>query len=432
MGKVNYSMKDNNRYPDIITRKGIGTFSIKKIEFESSFEIIHYPQKTIIETQIADNYISNKLLATHDEFWELKGVTEDNISVFAKNLMSVNIVGNQLTLFSFKDLSFGENEITNFSSAEFPLVGIYDQDFNFENNNWEISCHGQKDKLEILREKSKNWNIQLEGNILRLKKANTTKDQFLTRANNITSLLSLALGNDVVFNRQFYFKDEKLVFEEWRRKVDYHFGTERCIPDFELSDFIKLTIDNYEKWDEKKIKLFFSTVTYINSSSKGYLENRLLGISIAWESLAQSWVSKKNDFSNTDLDPFKNFLKQTISNFELPVRYEKDFIKERILKSLEWEKLTESLMSLSDQFKLDQVKLGLDFKSLIKIRNDIAHTGLLRKKYAQEFLSDLIYNHKLGLQVILLLELGYDKLIESQKDKWRTFIKIEELQKPSP
>lgn len=302
-------MKGNNRYPDIITRKGFGTFSIKEIEFEASFEIVHYPQKTIIETQIADKYVSFKLFGTNDEYWELKGVTEDNVNVFAKNLLTNNIDGNQLALFSYKDLSFGQNEITNFSYAEFPLVGIYGQDFNLENNDWEISCYGQKDELEILREKSKNWNIQLEGNILKLKKTDTTKNKFLSRANNITSLLSLALGNDVIFNRQLYYKDKKLVFEEWRRKVDYHFGTERCIPDFELSNFIKLTIDNFEKWNDKKKKLFFSTVTYINSSSKGYLEDRLLGISIAWESLAQSWVVKRNNFSNNDLDPFKNFLK---------------------------------------------------------------------------------------------------------------------------
>lgn len=431
MGKVNYRVMDNNRYPDIITRKGFGTFSIKELEFESFFEIVHYPQKTVIETQIFDKHLSFKLHTIHNEYWELKGVTEDNINVFAKNILTNTIIGNQLTLFSFKDLCFGENEITNFSSAEFPLVGIYDQDFVFDNNAWEVHCSSPKDKLEILRKKSKNWDIQLEGNILKLKKEDATKDQFLTRANNITALLSLALGNDVIFNRQLYYKDEKLVREDWRRKVNSHFGTERCIPDFELSDFIKSTIDSYEKWDEEKKKLFFSTVTYINSSSKGYLEDRLLGISIAWESLAQSWTSKKNNYSNNELDPFKDFLKKTICDFQLPVQYDKDFIKERILKSLEWEKLTESLMNFSDQFKLDQDKLGLDFKSLIKIRNDIAHTGLLRKKYTQNFLSDLIYNHKLGLQVILLLELGYDNLIESQEDKWRTFIKIDELLKPS-
>lgn len=229
-----------------------------------------------------------------------------------------------------------------------------------------------------------------------------------------------------------YYKDEKLQLEYWERRVDYHFGAERCIPDSELNNFIKSSIDHFEKWNERKKKLFFSTVTYINSSSKGYLENRLLGICIAWEGLAQSWTGTKIKKSINDLDRLKDFLKRSINDFELPVHCDKGFIKNRILNSLEWENLNESLKSFSDQFNLDHQKLGLDFKLLIKIRNDIAHTGLLRNNYSQLSLSEILYNHKFGLQVILLIELGYERLIVTQKDNWATLIKIGEFLKSDP
>jgi len=75
-------------------------------------------------------------------------------------------------------------------------------------------------------------------------------------------------------------------------------------------------------------------------------------------------------------------------------------------------------------------KLNLDFKSLIKIRNDIAHSGFFRKKYTTNFLTDLLYNHKLGLQIILLKELEYDGLVVTSENKWTTYTQMEELIKP--
>ena len=69
----------------------------------------------------------------------------------------------------------------------------------------------------------------------------------------------------------------------------------------------------------------------------------------------------------------------------------------------------------------------LDFKSLVKVRNDIAHSGLFRKNYTTDFITDLIYNHKLALQVILLKELEYDGLVVTIENKSTTYTKIEEL-----
>ena len=43
----------------------------------------------------------------------------------------------------------------------------------------------------------------------------------------------------------------------------------------------------------------------------------------------------------------------------------------------------------------------------------------------------LIYNHKLGLQIILLKEIGYDGLVATSENNWKTYSKMEELIKPS-
>ena len=417
----------DSKYPDLIIRKGFGTFSSTEISFEASFKICHYPQNTIIKIEIPDNYIVFKLIAHQSDEWELDGKTENNIPVKSKSLLFHGSHGNQLNLFSFEDLHFGLDIESGLKFAEFPLVGIYDLSFQTIIDGWNIECIGEKNELSEIKSKSKNWNLQLEGNIVRLTKENATKEEFLSKICDITSLLSLATGNDVAFNRQLYYQEDNLIHEEWRRRVDYHFGAERCIPDFNIDKFLIQTLPCFENWDREKRKVFFAVVNYINSSSKGYLEDRLLRIGIAWESLAQSWSSKTIDNNRKVLQPLKDTLKKTIKDYNLPSGYEKDFLITRVIGSLDWERNTNKLIAFAKQYNLDFVKMGLDFQHLNKIRNDVAHTGLFREKPSEDILTDFLYNHKTGLQILLLLELGYDDLIESEENKWRKIIKISEL-----
>ncbi|HTG67342.1 MAG TPA: HEPN domain-containing protein [Flavobacterium sp.] len=416
-------------YPEIRILKGIGIFSSKELDFESHFEVIHFPQKTIVTTEIKDNKSNLIDIRDSDGYWSLKGLTEENFNIYAENLLFTDLTNNKLTLYSFKDFTIEKSKIDSFTSAEFPLVGLYKGNFNTKIENWEISIVGNKEIIEKIQEKSKNWNMQLEGLHLKLVKPNFSKDKFLSKAKDITSLLSLALGNDKVFNRQLYYQENELSQEYWRRMVDHNFGAGASVPDCKLDIFLKKSLHIYEKWDAKKKKIFYSTVTGINSSSRGFLEDRILRICIAWEGLAGSW-SKNKKSSNSELEPLKKMLLETLEGSNLPSSVDKDFIKTRISSSLDWEKATDSLTNFSNQYLLNTEKLKLDFKSLVKVRNDIAHSGLFRKKYTTEFIIDLINNHKLALQVILLKELGYDGLVVTRKNKWIAHAKMEELTKP--
>lgn len=423
-------MNNSNLYPQIIVLNGFGTFYSEEFEFESHFEIVHYPQNTIITTEIKDSGKSMFAFKNMADKWKLKGIIDENLTIHAENLLLTNFSNYILTLLSFKDLTIYKTRINNFTSIEFPLVGLYKGDFKTQIDDWEISCSGNKETIEEIQKQSRNWNIQLEGLKLKLIRPNTSKEKFLLKANDITSLLSLALGNDIVFNRQKYYQKNELIIEDWRRKADHHFGAEACVPYFKLDTFLEKTLPNYEKWNEKKRKVFYSTVTGINSSSKGFLEDRILRICVAWEGIAGSW-SKNKKKPNAELNPLKELLFKTLDGYNLPPNIDKNFIKTRVSDSLDWEKAVDFLTKVSNQYSLDLEKLNLDFKSLIKIRNDIAHSGLFRKKYSTDFLTDLLYNHKLGLQIILLKELKYDGLVVTSENKWTTYTKMEELIKPS-
>jgi hypothetical protein len=418
-------MQMESKYPEIIIKNGNGVFSATEMTFEAEFEICYYPRNTVIKCVNTDADFLFGFNCIAEKGWKLDGEIEDKVKVSAKNLLITNIEGNQVTFSSFKDLIFGNNELSKISFAEFPLVGIYDLNLDIEIDGWKITCLGGNNKLTKI--KSKNWDFQLEGCILKLENENATEEDYLTKANDITSLFSLALGNDVVFNRQLYYNKDNLLKEQWRRKVDCHFGTYKCIPIHNIDKYLIKTLAIYEQWNEKKKKIFFSTVTNINSSSKGFLEDRLLKICIAWEALAEKWKTKVPKLENSDLDSLKVSFKKIINDFKLPEGYDKDFVLNRVLGSLNWEKNTNKMIDFCDQFELNVKKLGLDFKSLNKIRNDIAHTGLFRKNYSTDLLINLLSNHTVGLQIILLRELQYTGEIESAENNHRTSIKIEEL-----
>lgn len=420
-------MNENDKYPDLIIRKGKGTFHSGNIKFDAPFEISHYPENTLIDVNLI-NEIDLIKLSFIESTWELRGIVDFDLNVFIKDLHLSEINGSKLVFTPYKEIRFGDINSDIFEIAEFPLVGFYKGIIDLKLDKWSINTK-ENNSLADLEKASAKWNIQFEGVNLLLRCNEASINDFQSKANDITLLLSLALGNDVAFNRQSYFKSDKLNLEIWRRKVDYYFGAEPCIPDFEIGSFIGKTLNGFEKWNKEKKDIFYSVVNFINSSSKGFLEDRLLRLCIAWESLAseQSKWTKLKKVQNDDLDSFKEFLKKSVDDFSLPKEHDKGFIKDRILSALDWEKLFNTLINLLKHYGLDHDKLGFDFKTLIKIRNDVAHSGQFRKNYPKDYLANLIFNNKLGLQILLLKELGYDGLIVSHVDNWKKIVKIDEL-----
>jgi hypothetical protein len=414
------------KYPDIIIIKGEGTFSSGALNINGSFEITNYPEKTIIEVTTQNvNHLLTAVLSNNT--WKLEGKNDLNIAVHAEDLQ-ITHVSDKIIFEPLKELRFGDSAPKGITEAKFPLIGLYSGLIDLDIHQGRIISEEQDSITSEIHVLGKRWNLQLEGKTLKLKYLQTTIDDYQIKANNICLLLSLAVGNSVIFNRQFYYKDDQMFLEIWRRKAGYHYGVEPCIPDFQLNRFLECTLSSFEKWGKKKKDLFFSTVNYINSANQGFLEDRLLRLCIAWESLALNLV-KTSTLPKLEIELLKEFLGKSIDNFDLPECIDRSFIKDRIVKALEWEKLYNSLVNLVNHYNLDCEKLHLDFKKLIKIRNDVAHSGQFRKEYPKTDLVDLVFYSKTGLQVILLLELGYTDMIEFQDDKFVTKIKIDELKK---
>jgi hypothetical protein len=417
-----------NKYPDLILIQGQGTFSSGALTINGSFEITNYPEKTVIEVKTQN--VGHQLTALlSNNTWKLVGKNDQNSTVYAEDLQITDI-SEKIIFEPLKEIKFGDLTPNELTEAKFPLIGLYSGSIDLNFHQGRIISEEQDSLTSEISVLGKRWNLQLEGKTLKLTEPKTPIEDFQIKANDICLLLSLAVGNSVIFNRQLYYKDDQLVLEIWRRKAGYHYGVEPCIPDFQLNNFLKCTLNSFEKWGKKKKDLLYSTVNYINSANQGFLEDRLLRLCIAWESLALNLV-KSSTLPKLEIELLKEYLEKSIDSFDLPECIDKNFIKDRIAKALEWEKLYNSLVNLVDHYNLDSEKLHLDFKKLIKIRNDIAHSGQFRKKFPQTDLADLVFYSKTGLQVILLLELGYSGLIEFQDDKFVTRINLDKLKKTS-
>jgi len=413
--------------PSIIKKQGFGTFSNENIEFTASFTITHFPQNTIIETQINKNIDPFKLLKDIEGMWKLEGSTKEDESVVANDFLFTNLNGSDISFLSYKNLTFSKKNNGTVNKIEFPLFGYYGNDFSFEYKNFKIACFGDNAEAKKMDSMSNNWNQQFEGKSLFIESDYYEEEQFLTTARHIIDLLSLAVGNDVGYSRSKYYSKETLLFEKWRRMVDYHFGAAMCIPDFEVGHYIEDSLPTYEDFNIKKRKLYFATITSLNSSSKGFIEDRLLRVCISWESFASYNKFKRKSKMSNELKNLNMGFINLIHEFDLPKDIDKVALVSRVSRAIEQPILRERLINILEYYQLDSYKLNIDVGTILKIRNSLAHNYFLsRDEYPKDLyliLNDLVF----GLQVILLIELKYTGLVLGRVDNWSKIYKIQDL-----
>ena len=167
-------------------------------------------------------------------------------------------------------------------------------------------------------------------------------------------------------------------------------------------------------------------VNYINSTSKGYLEERLLRIAQAWELLSTDWIKDLNEVP----DPIENLkvklrnsLKQWRADF--PEFDKTGFWSGRVLKSLSWDKSISKAEQLASKYSINLEIINLDLKMLFNDRNSVAHSGRF-EDYSVDRMP-LIDSAVIGLQLILLRKLGYTGLIHTSENQWTAYKKIEEF-----
>ncbi len=310
--------------------------------------------------------------------------------------------------------------------AEFYLKNIntsLSHTFKFKNS--EIQIVSNDNHIKQIDDFNSEGNPILETGILRINGL-TNREENLKLAQTIRNLMSLALGRDIIFDRQKFTVDneESQVFKKMSDPINEGI---QIVPEFCLEEYLTKTIPKWQSQSKDEENALFVAINYLNQTKNSFIEDRILKVTQAWESLAEFWKIE------SELDERLLKLKGQLKDVYKKWRSENDVsdidvsgqIGSKISSSINQEKLLGKLEGLTTRFQLNKSKLNLELKELKSLRDQVAHTGRINMsgKEALPILKSAIK----GLQIIILDHLGYDGLVIYHKDGWRTFEKLEEF-----
>jgi hypothetical protein len=184
-------------------------------------------------------------------------------------------------------------------------------------------------------------------------------------------------------------------------------------------------------WPQKKQDLSRLIIAYINVSQTGYLDTRLLQAWQAWEILAAAWGSplrltpEEKDLSERILQVYDEWSHGNAGTD--PQRH----LRDRLAFAFRWPQAQRHIHALAESRRLDMVKLGLDFAELKRARDHVAHKGTLPRDMSDDRpkTARLLRSAQFGLQLLLLVELGYAGMVVTERNGWSTLVEIADFLK---
>ncbi len=311
--------------------------------------------------------------------------------------------------------------------AKFYLKNIKSKlSLEFEFNSLNIKINSNDENILKLESHNSENNLIFETGILNIENSNDNELN-LAVAQSIHHLLSLATGQEVIFDRQVYYNEGNP--KEVREKMSAPSNEgEKIIPEFRLSRYLPQTLQKWIDLDKSQRDDLFIIINYLNQSKNGYIEDRILRTAQAWEALTMFRKievvldDRLQDLRKDINKAYKNWRK-TNGNSNIDPNGE---IGNKIVSSIDQEKLMAKLYKLLIEFDINSSKLNLNLKELKRLRDSIAHTGKMDISGAKAL--NTLRPAVKGLQIILLLYLGYDGEIISEKDRWQTFETVKSFQ----
>jgi hypothetical protein len=415
-------MNKNEFYPELRLYKGSGSIKSKTEEIELDFGLVIYPHTIRIFSDYNVGFFSE--LGN----WSFQGQIENGqIAVSSSVLMLFSATEKSIVLMPKNEFIIGEFDKEQIISARFPLIGYYGDKAEFDFENFRFRLNGNKHDAAKQERLSKIWNTQLEGFCLEIEGANLSSDDYVVKAMAISDLLSLAIGNVIGFNRQLYFSSNNHQYEIFREQHLADFGVYSCVPNFRITDFLSSCFPVWVKQlNDLERKTIRVAVNYINSTSIGYLEERVLRIAQAWELVSTDWIGDINEVPE-EIEDLKHRLKDVLKMWrkDFPEVDKTGFWNGRVLGALSWDKSIFKAERLASEYRVNLDVIKLDLKKLFDDRNSVAHSGRF-KDYTEDRIP-LIDSAVFGLQLILLRKLGYLGLVHTSENGWTTYKKIEEF-----
>jgi hypothetical protein len=414
--------------PNYIKLNGIGIFSSDDFQVEASFDLQLQFSHLLLTVQGQQFGYASIL---HEE-WTLTGQLEGGRPIQCERLCLVKLINGELNQAEFSPLAgvaIGNNMSTSpLAEARYPLIGLFEGKTSLQDDGWLIELIDGEEDAKLAEGRSKAWRIPMEGLTLRLSHKQATYDKYFPKARQIMQLLSLACGNGVTSHRQIASWDGQGEYEVWQLMTGDEFGPGPCVPSSCLRQFLEQILPAWRAWTKEKQEDARLAISYINLSSTGYLDTRLFQIMQVWELLSKAW-GKEVELSDTEKS-LKSYIKCGYKKWrEEHINADpKGYWGGRITFPFKWPQAKRQMEAFAETRGINTVKLGLDFEKLKKARDSVAHTGKLPEEMVgndNEAFKQLTAA-QYGLQLLLLVELGYSGLVMG-KNGWKSFVKITEV-----
>lgn len=388
-----------------LTIYGNGKIIYEHHQGEAQFELEYNPFSIILKTS---RIILGQLFSMN--YGKFEGlITDTQIKVECKKICLTKYSKYQLTFVLLDDLVIGnESDFRIFKARIFGLNINIDE---FKIDDYVVSVK-KIENFESIDSFNKKYGQILESSELIIKDKDSkilNKESTIKISKDICLILSFILAKNVVYNRCEFLDNDNQSQKIIKINLITNSQGNRFIYEENLGELIPTLYENYIKMEDNDKKCLFTSIDYLNSVSSKFLEDSILSIAQVWEILADTFLKEK--INNTEsINLLRTEIKNTVNKWhnENEIKdYDIDFIKNRVLESLDWEKVIKKLEKLTENENINSEKIGLNFKELISLRNQIAHSGRFKKVGCEIEYSEIYSSAILGVKVLILKKLGY-------------------------
>lgn len=406
--------------------RGSGEFKCGDVPLTSRFTLTRYPHEVTLALEEADiaQDLGQVFTATR-RTWELVGSLEDGRHIDCDNLHAKNATfssagSSSITLTPLGLMTVGVRMDGSPDKVTYPLMGYYDGALAVSDDGWQIAVEATDMDTKLAALLKSGWKFIAEGMQLVLSHPNASIDEYEGKARQVMQLLPLACGHGVTCHRLAAVWDDQ-VYETWGQGVGGEPGPGPCVPSFQMHEFLRQTLPIWRGWDDKRRESARIITAYINSSHTGYLDTKLLTITQAWEIAALEWG--ESAATSTDEQFLKTQLRQVWKAWRegKPGLDSDGRLWERIAFAFRWSPALARIRNLADSRRIDVGRLGIDFGQLKSARDAVAHRGRMPREMDEDPMQTLMLLRvaQFGLQLVLLVDLGYDGLVETVEKGWK-------------
>lgn len=383
---------------------GRGKITYPHYQVDTDFQIEYSPFKVTLKTS---KIILGQTLSIG--YGAFEGVIFDTeTKVICQKICLTKYSKYQLTFVFIDDLIIG-NE-SNFTLLKAHLFGVNTKINQFNIQNFSVSFN-LLENFNDLNTFGIKYGYFLETSELTIKSIDSSyidKSLSIKLCKELCLLLSFILAKNIIYNRYEFFNtvnSQKII----NKKLINNSHGKRFIFEENLNEIIPIFYENFSNMNLNEQKCLFTSIDYLNSTSNKFLEDSILSIAQIWEILADTFLM--TEINNAEsIQKLRNELKSTIRAWHKNNKildYDLNFIMGRVLNSLDWEKVIKKLENLSYQEGLNFETIGLNFKGLISLRNQIAHSGRFEEIGKENEYLEVFDSALLGIKVLILKKLGY-------------------------